>query len=360
MTQPEDEQMVATAIPNTLRGTGPASLRRPGPASWLSPAGRQLLGVPLALKLAGANAVVLVTAIALAIGHQGLGRGDIPVLGAALALSFVVSTVLVVLALEPVRALERTAKRILSGELDARVEVSVLADRDVRRVAHVVNNLLETLTSERERIRDLAVRIVSAHDDERARVARELEDSTAQGLAALLYEIRGELDRTAEEETRLRLERLLAMAGSSLEELRAITSVVHPRVLTDLGLAPALLWLARGVRRRHDIHVTVNSTPPAPQLRPVIAAAIFAVARDVMERAAQRRDTSEITTALSVDDSEAQLVIRHNGADGDAGDLAELERTLRQRVGLVEGLITVTQGAGQGTTVSAVVPLITT
>jgi signal transduction histidine kinase len=353
-------RMAATATAETILRPGLAVARRGWAAGWLPPAGRQLLGVPLALKLAGANAVVLMTAIGLAIGHEGLSRSDFLLLGAALVLSFVISTVLVILALEPVRALERTARRILAGELDARVEVSVLADRDVRRVAHVLNNLLEAITSERERIRDLAVRVVSAHDDERARVARELEDSTAQGLAALLYEIRGELDRTADEATRARLERLLGMAGSNLEELRSITSVVHPRVLTDLGLAPALQWLARGVRKRHDIHVAVNSSPPAPQLRPVISAALFAVAREAVGRAVETGGTARISMWLEVDGHEAQLRVDCDGQRLTPGQVDDLERALRERVGLVDGQVTIEQRDADGMAVTALIPMNTT
>ena len=324
--------------------------------AWLPPAGRLLLGVPLALKMAGANAVVLVTAIAAAAAHGGLGRADVPLLGAALVLSFVVSTVLVVLALEPVRALERTAREILAGELDARVRVSVLADRDVRRIAGVMNNLLDALTSERERIRDLAVRVVSAHDDERAHVARELEDSTAQGLAALLYELRAELDRTEDEATRHRLERLLGMAGSSLEELRSVTSAVHPRVLTDLGLVPALEWLARGTRRRHDIRVSVNAPKPAPPLRPVLSAALFSVAREAMERAVTTPETTEVKVILEADNNSVRLILENDGPVPAAADRTAMESRLRGRIGLVDGWLSVEQAAGGGTAVVAEVP----
>ena len=348
--------MAASAVAVSHSAVRPRPLTPRSSGAWLPPAGRLLLGVPLALKMAGANAVVLVTAIGAAMAHGSLGRGDIPLLGSALVLSFVVSTVLVVLALEPVRALERTARQILAGDLDARVQVSILADRDVRRIAGVMNNLLDALTSERERIRDLAVRVVSAHDDERAHVARELEDSTAQGLAALLYELRAELDRTEDEATRRRLERLLGMAGSSLEELRSVTSAVHPRVLTDLGLVPALEWLARGARRRHDIRVSVTAPRPAPPLRPVLAAALFSVAREAMEHAAARPGTSEVNVILAVEDAGIRLVLDNDGTPPRDEDRAAMESALRGRIGLVDGWVSVEATARGGTAITAMVP----
>jgi two-component system, NarL family, sensor kinase len=281
------------------------------------------------------------------------------VLAGALAVSFAISTALVILALEPVRALERAGRRILAGELDARVEISVLADRDVRRISLVMNNLLEALTSDRERIRDLAMRVVAAHEEERATIARELEDSTAQGLAALLYELRAEADRTAEAEARDRLERLIDMLGGSLEELRAVTSVVHPRVLTDLGIGPALQWLARCVRSRHGVLVDVATSKPAPRLRAPLAAAIFAAARDATTQAASIISVSQIRIALEVDAHWAQLLVEADGQPLTTSQRGLLTEALQQRVGLVDGSVSVEPSVkgGGGTAVVVIIPL---
>lgn len=331
------------------------SLPRPGPAGvWIPPAGRLVLGVPLALKMAGANAVVLVAALLAMAMKGGLTVADAPVLIGALAASFAISTLLVYLALEPVRALERAAREILEGDYDARVGVSVLADRDVRRIAAVMNKLLDTLTSDRERIRELGVRVVSAQDDERARVARELEDTAAQRVAALLYELRAELDRTTDRQAIFRLERLLGMAGGALEELRSVMSSVYPRVLTDLGLAPAIEWLARGVRKRHHITVTVNAAKPPPRLRPVVAAALFTVARDALSRAAARFGTTMISVNLRVDDLSAQLLVEDDGHPDSTKDA--LPPPVRERIALVDGWIATERTSKGGTAVLAVIP----
>jgi signal transduction histidine kinase len=348
--------MAATALPEQTSVARPP-VSGPPSVSWLPQRGRQLLGVPLALKLAGANVIVLTPVMAAAWAHSDFSREDIPVLAVALAVSFAISTALAVLALEPVRALERAGRRILAGELDARVQVSILADRDVRRVALVMNNLLEALTSERERIRELALRVVAAHDDERARIARELEDSTAQGLAALLYELRAEFDRTTDADLRNRLRRLSDMLGGSIEELRTVTSVVHPRVLTDLGIGPALQCFARGMRSRYGVLVDVTIPHPAPWLPASLAAALFAAAREAGECLASIIDASHIRIALEVEARCAQLVVESDGEPLPSRQRSVLTEALRQRVGLVEGWGSIEQSAKGGTAVVVIIPI---
>ena len=66
---------------------------------------------------------------------------------------------------------------------------SILADRDMARVGTTLNTLLDRLTEDRERVRRLAGQVISAQDEERARIARELHDSTAQMLAALMLQL---------------------------------------------------------------------------------------------------------------------------------------------------------------------------
>lgn len=350
--------MTATAVPRA--SFVPAQSREassePAPAAWLPPAGRVVLGVPLALKLAGANALVVVAIGAAAWAHGLLTWEDFPLLALVVGVSMAISTTLAILALEPVRALERTAREILAGDMKARVRVSVLADRDVRRIAHVMNELISRLTSERERIRELALRVVSAEDGERARAARELEDSTAQALAAILYEIRGEIDRTADPQVKDRLERLADMSAGTIEELRSVTSSMHPRVLTDLGLVPALEWLARGVRNRHDIVVNLSVPRPAPRLPSSAVAVLFAVAREALARAAARPGTSRIDVGLSIDEHYAQLVVSDNGSPVPDEASADALPVLRERVGLVNGSVSLEQTSDGGTAALAIIP----
>ena len=151
----------------------------------------RFLAVPLGAKLVGANLTIVLAALGAALyTHPGHPTdGDLLVLMAsALALSLVVSVVLVLAALRPLRYLEQTAHQVSGGDLAARVPSSVLADRNIARIGRTFNQVLADLIADRARARRLASEVIRAGDRQRALIGRELNESTAQVLAALAFE----------------------------------------------------------------------------------------------------------------------------------------------------------------------------
>ena len=114
---------------------------------------------------------------------------------------------------------------------------SPIADPDVARVGTTINALLDELNAERTRLRQLASEIIHAGDRERATLARELHDSTAQRLAAMLYQLSAAARDIPDDKVSDRLLGIREIAGDVLEEVRTIAHTVHPAVLDDLGLA---------------------------------------------------------------------------------------------------------------------------
>ena len=121
-------------------------------------------------------------------------RGVLPgnavsILGVALGLSLVVNLGLVYVALRPLNDLEAAAARVSAGDLRARVAPSMPRRPRHGALGTTLNTLLDKLTEDRARVRRLAAQVISAQDEERARVARELHDSTAQMLAAVMLQL---------------------------------------------------------------------------------------------------------------------------------------------------------------------------
>src|SRR5439155_17500454 len=144
------------------------------------------LRAPLLVKVVGANLlVVVVLAAAWLSGLLSSGAG----VAVLITLLIIVHSVLAVVALRPVRDLEDVASRVWRGDFGARVEASAVADQEVMRVGAMFNVLLDGLAADRARMHDLANDIIEIADRERAGLARELHDSTAQHLAALLLQI---------------------------------------------------------------------------------------------------------------------------------------------------------------------------
>jgi signal transduction histidine kinase len=328
---------------------------------WL----RTVLGVPLLAKIAGANALIVIIAIAISLGLHDLNRPGITlasVMMVALVISLVVNLALVQVALQPIHDLEDTAHRVWGGDLEARVPPSLVADRDMVRVGRTVNLLLDALTSDRARMRRLASLVITAQDEERSRIARELHDSTAQSLTAIVLQLSAAARDARTPEIAARLSEVKEMAGLALEEVRTLSHRVHPRVLDDLGLVPAVRWLARQARDSSDVDITVDALGNTELIPAQVASVLYRVAQEALTNAVRHAAPTSVAIIVRADAGTATLELSD---DGRGFDIAEAEArrpgmglfSMRERVSLVDGELDLTSAPGSGTRVVARVPL---
>ena len=324
----------------------------------------RLLSLPLLGKLAGANAVIVVAVLAAAFAMHGPDPREtrmLLVLAAVLAGSLLVNLTLVSLALTPLRELESTARRVWLGQRDARVGPSIVADRDMARIGGTMNLLLDKLTSDRSRMRRLAAEIIHTGDRTRAALARELHDSTAQTVAALVLQIGAEERDVTDPGLAVRLAALRMLAVQALEEIRTLAHTVHPRVLDDLGLPAALGRLAREYATLSGAEVRVELGAAIGTVAPPSASVLYRVAQEAVGNAVKHAGASTVTIRLGADAHAVRLEVIDDGRGFDVEE-AERERaglglfTMRERLSLVDGTLDVDSHAGAGTRVIAVVP----
>ncbi|MDB4878910.1 MAG: histidine kinase dimerization and phosphoacceptor region [Gemmatimonadetes bacterium] len=324
-----------------------------------------VLRVPLLGKLAGANLlIVLAVLVGIAVERWlALPGSAVTILVAALGASLVVNIVLVYIALRPLTDLEAAAARVSAGDMEARVAPSILADRDMERVGITLNTLLDRLTEDRARLRRLAAQVISAQDEERARVARELHDSTAQILAAVMLQLGAAARESTTGSLDQRIATLRELAAEALEEVRSMAHTMHPRILDDLGLAAALEWLARQTGTQDeslDVRVVADagtSTIPAP-----LASVLYRVAQEALRNVVRHAGATQATLRLRTDGGAAVLEVTDDGQGFDVRSAEERRPgmglfSMRERVALVNGRLVVNSGPGRGTSVMARVPL---
>ena len=337
-----------------------ASPQRERPA-WL----RAVLGVPLLAKIAGANALIVIIAAAISLGLHDMNRPGITlasVMMVALVISLLVNLVLVQVALRPIRDLEGTAHRVWEGDLEARVPSSLVADRNMARVGRTINLLLDALTSDRARMRRLASLVITAQDEERSRIARELHDSTAQSLTAIVLQLSAAARDASTPGIAERLSEVKELAGLALEEVRTLSHRVHPRVLDDLGLVAAVRWLARQARESSDVDITVDALGNTETIPAQAASVLYRVAQEALTNAVRHAAPTLVAIIVRTDADTATLEVAD---DGRGFDLAEAEArrpgmglfSMRERVSLVDGQLDVISSPGSGTRVVARIPL---
>ena len=323
-----------------------------------------LLRIPLAGKLAGANALIAVAGLAAAKSSQA-GAEVLFVLALALVTAIAVNVALVAIALRPIRALEETAHRVSAGDLDARVEESALADTRIARVGRTLNVLLDRLTADRARVRALAADVISAAERERAGVAHELHDGVAQSIAAMTYQLSA-LEREVPDETmRWRIAALREAAADTMEEVRLLSQTMYPRVLDDLGLVAGLRYLGRTVSESTGTPVAIEieaATEAAlERLSKASSSVLYRVAQEALQNAIRHGAASHVEIRVAAADGRATLEVRDDGrgfdprSNGRGTGLGM--RTMRERVGLLDGEFALQTAPGEGTVVRALVPV---
>ena len=343
--------------------------RRHGPAPgdelvtrWIT----RVLAFPLAGKLAGANLLIVVASLGTTMALHGSAPKDremMAIIGLALAGSLAVNLALVTLALRPLRLLESTATRVRRGDLRARVGASPLADRRVRRVGDAINLLLDELVADRARVRRLAAEVIRAGDDERARLARDLHDSTAQTLSAVVMQLATAIREVQQPAVASRLETVRAAVVDALEEVRGLSHTVHPRVLDDLGLPAALRNLARDMELRTGVPIAVDvPLLITGSLTRASASVLYRIAQEALANALKHASPSTVEVSLRVDDQGATLEVTDDGNGFEPANVSRDGRglgifSMRERVALVDGAFDLTSGPGMGTRVRATVPL---
>ena len=323
------------------------------------------LRVPLLAKLAGANAlIVLVAWMATWLSHRANG-GDVRVLlvlALSLAAGLVVNVALVAIALRPIRLIEDTAERFWKGDLAARVPWSAVADRDIERLSEALNLLLETNEQERVRLRALAEGVMQYEERVRVETARVLQESHAQSLAGLMYRISAAINDCGNEDCRVELEEAREIAKRGVEELRELSSRVHPRLLDDFGLIAAVRQMCRSVQKgatgtRIDVdHEEVFSMQG-------VSTADKAVLYRVTEEAvltALTRCASRVVVSIRASEDGVEIDVRDNGNGVAFQNDANLNARLwlmRERLAFIGGSLVAHNESSSGTTVSMQLPL---
>jgi signal transduction histidine kinase len=211
-------------------------------------------------------------------------------------------------------------------------------------------------------MRELAAEVIRVGDLERAAIARELHDSTAQSLAALLLELRALTEKLEAPDQLAALERIRKVAAGVLEDVRLLAHTVHPRVLEDLGLAAALEHLVREAQVRTDVRLHVDADRRARPVSPAIGSTLYRVTQEALNNAVRHARASEVKIQARIEEDMARVEISD---DGDGFDVEDAERrrpgmglfTMRERMGLIGGTLTIVSRHREGTRVMATVPL---
>jgi two-component system, NarL family, sensor histidine kinase UhpB len=324
----------------------------------------RLLRLPLFYKILLANSLIVAlgavagTVITLWHGH----RYELITLftGAGLVLSFVVNYWVLRIALTPLDRLQAAVDVVRCGDMTARVEAGPLDDERFVRLVETFNEMLERTGHATEELRHLSHRILTAQENERARVARELHDQSAQSLTLMLVRLRL-LDRSTDaSQARQHVQELRDLTARALDEIRRIALELRPKILEDLGLGQALAWQADelnaggGVRTTLEIVGMDHRLPREPEL------ALYRVAQEALTNITRHARAHTACLRLEQQGNAVTLTVEDDGVGFDIGAALAHPSGLglsgmRERMALVGGRLAIEPRPGGGTLLIATV-----
>jgi signal transduction histidine kinase len=205
-----------------------------------------------------------------------------------------------------------------------------------------------------EKLAASRARIVEAGDAERRRLERNLHDGAQQRLVTLAVNLRlveSRLPPDAHDARKL-LGEAQERLGEALLELRELARGIHPAVLTDHGLGPAVDALAS----RSSVPVEVTDVPEDRLPSPVEAAAYYIVA-EAVTNVAKYADASVVTVAVRPNGDHMVVEVTDDGVGGADPASGTGLRGIADRVEALHGRLRISSPAGSGTTITAEIPL---
>lgn len=224
----------------------------------------------------------------------------------------------------------------------------------------MVTALAETRTElegKEQARQELLQRLITAQEDERRRISRELHDEAGQSLTGLLAGLRSLSDQHPA--IRERTETLLQVAHGTLEGLRHLSLELRPQSLDDLGLAVALRRYVADYTSQHGIDVDLETIGAgAGRLPGPLETCLYRIVQEALTNCARHAYASHISVVVHVRPEVASVVIEDDGVGFDPGQvLGQIQSDgrglglfgMQERVTLLGGTLQIESEPGQGT-----------
>jgi signal transduction histidine kinase len=209
----------------------------------------------------------------------------------------------------------------------------------------------------------LSARIVSAQEDERRMIARELHDEVGQSLAAirveLAFALRPDVNAAA---IAARLEDVRAITEGALGTIRDLSHLLHPAILDDLGLIAALESLAAGFSARHGVVVDLHHVEMTERLPRELETAIYRIVQEALSNVAKHASARTCVVSVERHGGVIEVVVDDDGSGfaealGPSPGLGLGLIGVRERATLLGGTLTVSSARGAGTRLHVELPV---
>jgi len=234
---------------------------------------------------------------------------------------------------------------------------TILGDAVVRKRAE------ERVERQRQELRAMASDLALAEERERHRIAVGLHDQVIQNLAVATIRLDSLRQSLHSVEARNTLQVVRDSTGAAISDLRSLTFELSPPVLYELGLEPALQYLAELMEREHGLSVRYLDDGTRKPLREELQVTLYRSARELLMNAVKHARASNVTVSVSRLGGNIHIMVGDDGAGFDAAALETRAAagfgllSIRERLACLGGQIAIDSEPGRGTSILLRAPL---
>lgn len=281
------------------------------------------------------------------------------VLALGLTLTYGLASILT----KPISRLAQAAHAVSQGNF-IKWETPFWARDEIGALGNAFNHMSEELKRKEDIREQLLAKIISAQEDERKRIARELHDETGQALTTMMVDLKCIEDSCKDSQIIERIGELRALTAQTLDEVHHLASALRPSLLDDHGLVAALQKHIRDYSTKMNINIDSQINLYGEYLSPDIETTVFRIIQEALTNIAKYAESKNVSIIVGYRDSSLIAIIEDDGTgfdvdrimsspnDKNLGLLGMSERAL-----LIGGKIVIESEPGAGTTIFLEVPL---
>lgn len=262
------------------------------------------------------------------------------------------------------RSVQRDLWQLLGLALAIGVGVSILAVVYAGRLERRLRRQMARDVELAHELQELSARLVSAQEQERRHIARELHDEIGQALTAIKVELayaQSAIDNARGSGSVLQAARTIT--DSALHQVRDLSYLLHPPALDEFGLVSAIDAHAKSFGRRHNISVELGHSGMDGRMTPDTEVAAYRIVQEALNNVAKHANATECQVHLARSADVLRIVVQDNGVGFDPTVARAGERRglgligIRERVSHLQGTVQIDSAPGRGTRVIVELPV---